>query len=101
MRYLNRKYGADIPLVLMNSFNTNEMTAKLIKKYDGDDVDIKMFEQSVAPRISRESLLPVPNKPEVTEGTKQNWWVGETQDRTPSTVPNSDLGNPQVSTRAW
>lgn len=74
VRYLNRKYDVNVPLVLMNSFNTHEMTEKLIKKYDGDDVDVRMFEQSVAPRISRESLLPVPHKPEITEHTKQNWY---------------------------
>merc|ERR1712050_167290 len=32
---LNKQYDADVPLVLMNSFNTDEDTEKIIRKYSG------------------------------------------------------------------
>jgi UTP--glucose-1-phosphate uridylyltransferase len=98
IRYLNKKHGSDIPLLLMNScglirwnlkriinllgadrvllnpVNTDEMTSKLIRKYESDNIDIRTFLQSVAPRISRESLLPIPQKAEVDEKSKQDWY---------------------------
>lgn len=43
----------------MNSFNTDEDTQKVIRKYKGLQVDIHTFNQSCFPRINRESLLPV------------------------------------------
>ena len=33
IEYLNRKFDTDIPLILMNSFNTDVETKKIIKKY--------------------------------------------------------------------
>lgn len=56
---LNKTYDADVPLVLMNSFNTDEDTEKVIRKYKGFKVKIYTFNQSCFPRISRDSLLPV------------------------------------------
>lgn len=44
----------------MNSFNTDEDTEKVIRKYKGFQVQIFTFNQSCFPRISRDSLLPVP-----------------------------------------
>lgn len=55
IKYLRSKYKVDIPLILMNSFNTEGMTDKIIFRYDG----IKKFSQSKFPRISSETLLPV------------------------------------------
>lgn len=52
---LNKKYGTEVPLILMNSFNTDERTKKIIKKYS----DIKTIKQSVFPRISAENLMPI------------------------------------------
>lgn len=43
----------------MNSFNTDEDTEKIIRKYKGFQVQIHTFNQSCFPRISRDSLLPV------------------------------------------
>jgi len=60
IEYLNKKYDANVPLVLMNSFNTDEDTMKIIRKYSGFKVQIKTFNQSRYPRINRESLMPVP-----------------------------------------
>ena len=59
IEYLNKTYDADVPLVLMNSFNTDEETQKLIKKYAGFRVRILTFNQSCYPRLNKESLLPI------------------------------------------
>merc|ERR1719458_681742 len=56
---LNRTYDSDVPLVLMNSFNTDEDTHKVIRKYSGLRVRILTFNQSRYPRINRESLMPI------------------------------------------
>lgn len=55
LEYLNNKYGSSVPLVLMNSFNTDKRTRKFTKYYD----NIKTFNQSKFPRISVENLLPI------------------------------------------
>ena len=56
---LNKAYGSNVPLVLMNSFNTDDDTQKIIRKYKGIDIEIHTFNQSCYPRISKESLLPI------------------------------------------
>ncbi|XP_055350512.1 UTP--glucose-1-phosphate uridylyltransferase-like isoform X2 [Paramacrobiotus metropolitanus] len=56
---LNLTYGSDVPLVLMNSFNTNDDTAKVLHKYKSRKVRILTFEQSRFPRIDRETHMPV------------------------------------------
>lgn len=43
----------------MNSFNTDEDTEKVIRKYAGFKVKIFTFNQSRYPRIDRDSLTPV------------------------------------------
>ncbi|XP_021340204.1 UTP--glucose-1-phosphate uridylyltransferase-like, partial [Mizuhopecten yessoensis] len=60
IEYLNKTYGTDVPLVLMNSFNTDEDTQKILKKYGQVRVNIYTFHQSRYPRINRESLSPIP-----------------------------------------
>lgn len=55
IKYLNSKYKVNVPLILMNSFNTEGMTEKIIFRYEG----IRKFSQSKFPRISSETLLPV------------------------------------------
>lgn len=64
---LNKQYNANVPLVLMNSFNTDEDTEKIIRKYKGFKVQIFTFNQSCFPRVSRDSLLPVPKDFDVTK----------------------------------
>ena len=56
---LNKKYDTNVPLVLMNSFNTDEETHKLIQKYGKVRVEILTFNQSCFPRINKETLLPI------------------------------------------
>ncbi|CAI4228013.1 unnamed protein product [Auanema sp. JU1783] len=56
---LNNQYGVDVPLVLMNSFNTDDDTQKVLKKYANVKVSVHTFCQSQYPRINRETLMPV------------------------------------------
>ena len=58
---LNEKYGTDVPLVLMNSFNTEQDTQKIIQKYEGE-VTLRTFTQHEFPRLRRDSLLPMSRK---------------------------------------
>lgn len=60
IEYLNRTYNVNVPFVLMNSFNTDEDTQNIIKKYEGHNIDIMTFNQSRYPRILKDSLLPAP-----------------------------------------
>lgn len=46
----------------MNSFNTADDTQRIIQKYQGHNIDILTFNQSRFPRITKESLLPVPRE---------------------------------------
>lgn len=59
IEHLNKEYGSEVPLVLMNSFNTDEDTQKILRKYKGFKVKIFTFMQSRHPRINKESLLPI------------------------------------------
>jgi len=71
IEHLNNISGAKVPLVLMNSFNTNDATERIVRKYKDYNVDILNFNQSRYPRISRESLLPMPRDP---EGNLHDWY---------------------------
>ncbi|KJE97183.1 ugp2 protein [Capsaspora owczarzaki ATCC 30864] len=59
IEYLNNRYHTNVPLILMNSFNTHEETDHVIQKYHGSTVTILTFNQSKFPRISKDTLLPV------------------------------------------
>ncbi|KAJ8962550.1 hypothetical protein NQ318_000942 [Aromia moschata] len=59
IEHLNKTYKVNVPLVLMNSFNTDEDTEKIIRKYRNLQIEIHTFNQSCYPRISRDSLMPV------------------------------------------
>ena len=43
----------------MNSFNTDDDTQKVIKKYKGLNLKLYTFNQSSYPRLNKESLLPI------------------------------------------
>ena len=82
-QHLNKTYGANVPLVLMNSFNTDEDTEKILRKYSHMNINIYTFNQSrfdthsysisvvdlltsiiylfsfSYPRINKESYLPI------------------------------------------
>ncbi|KAE9381330.1 UDPGP-domain-containing protein [Stipitochalara longipes BDJ] len=60
IEYLNRTYDVNVPFILMNSFNTDDDTQNIIKKYEGHNIDILTFNQSRYPRILKDSMLPAP-----------------------------------------
>jgi len=68
---LNQVNRTNVPLILMNSFNTHRETEKIIKKYADSKVDVKTFNQSRHPRILKETLLPAPDK---LEGDSADWY---------------------------
>ncbi|XP_042504628.1 UTP--glucose-1-phosphate uridylyltransferase [Macadamia integrifolia] len=59
---LNSKYGCNVPLLLMNSFNTHDDTLKIVEKYSTSNVEIHTFNQSQYPRLVVEDFLPLPCK---------------------------------------
>ena len=62
MKKLHALYGVVVPLVLMNSFNTDHEPKEYIKKYTGDaDVRILTFLQHKSPRIDGETYVPIPH----------------------------------------
>ena len=63
IEHLNRTFDTNVPLILMNSFNTDADTEKIIKKYSGFRVPIVVFNQSKYPRICKETLLPLTKDP--------------------------------------
>lgn len=60
IEYLNKLYDTDVPLLLMNSFNTDSDTELIVRKYQSHRIRIKTFNQSRYPRIFKDNLLPVP-----------------------------------------
>ena len=76
IEFLNKKYNTNVPLVLMNSFNTDEDTMKIIRKYSGFNISIRTFNQSCYPRISKESMMPVAKSSRIEDdlGKKQDIW---------------------------
>ncbi|KAJ1952067.1 UTP-glucose-1-phosphate uridylyltransferase, partial [Linderina pennispora] len=68
IEYLNEVSGADVPLILMNSFNTDEDTSKIVQKYNTHNVSICTFNQSRWPRFKTDSNLPLAHTPENRPG---------------------------------
>lgn len=59
IEYLNSTHSTNVPLVLMNSFNTDVDTSRIIQKYSSHSVEILTFNQSRFPRVDKESLTPL------------------------------------------
>ncbi|KAI4299657.1 hypothetical protein L6164_033093 [Bauhinia variegata] len=59
---LNSKYGSNVPLLLMNSFNTHDDTLKIVEKYKDSKIEIHTFNQSQYPRLVIDDFLPLPSK---------------------------------------
>ncbi|KAJ2631270.1 UTP-glucose-1-phosphate uridylyltransferase [Coemansia sp. RSA 1290] len=68
IEYLNHASGADVPLILMNSFNTDEDTGKIVQKYINHNVSICTFNQSRYPRFKADSNLPLAGSPDNRPG---------------------------------
>ncbi|PWN19161.1 UTP--glucose-1-phosphate uridylyltransferase [Microstroma glucosiphilum] len=60
IEHLNSSHNVNVPFILMNSFNTDDDTARVIQKYANHNIEILTFNQSRYPRVSKESLLPCP-----------------------------------------
>ena len=58
IQYINNLYGSSVPLVLMNSFNTDEETKRIEERYKSQ-VSFYTFCQSKFPRLEKETLLPL------------------------------------------
>lgn len=71
IEYLNEQLEVNVPFILMNSFNTDEETKRIIQKYTGHNVNILTFNQSRFPRINKDSLLPLSRDP---EGEISHWY---------------------------
>ena len=63
IEWLNAERSVSVPLILMNSFNTDGETRKVIQKYGRNRINIVTFNQSRFPRIGKDSLLPIPATP--------------------------------------
>lgn len=74
VEYTNTAFGVDVPLVLMNSFNTHEETVNIIHKYRQHNLTIHTFNQSCYPYIFRESLQPVPARPFDGDEDEREFW---------------------------
>ncbi|MQM07873.1 hypothetical protein Taro_040718 [Colocasia esculenta] len=59
---LNVKYGCNVPLLLMNSFNTHDDTLKIVEKYGNSKIQIHNFNQSQYPRLVVDDFMPLPSK---------------------------------------
>ncbi|KAK6631834.1 UTP--glucose-1-phosphate uridylyltransferase [Polyplax serrata] len=73
IEHLNKTYNVDVPLVLMNSFNTEEDTKKIIQKYKQLRLKIYTFNQSCYPRINRDTLFPMACNADV-EHDMEKWY---------------------------
>jgi UTP--glucose-1-phosphate uridylyltransferase len=71
VEHLNVTHHVDVPLILMTSFNTEEDTLRIIKKYANKPVRVTTFNQSRYPRIMADSLLP---SPRTYEDDKKRWY---------------------------
>ncbi|CAE6420606.1 unnamed protein product [Rhizoctonia solani] len=71
IEHLNEKYKVNVPLILMNSFNTDDETQRIIQKYANHNIQILTFNQSRFPRVGRESNLPVPRS---ATSDKSQWY---------------------------
>ncbi|CAM8971424.1 unnamed protein product [Rhodiola kirilowii] len=59
---LNKKYGCNVPLLLMNSFNTHDDTQKIVEKYTNSKIEIHTFNQSQYPRLVVDDFTPLASK---------------------------------------
>ena len=70
LEWLNKERSVNVPLLLMNSFNTDVETRKIIQKYGRNRINIVTFNQSRYPRIGKDSLLPISDCPD----SEKSFW---------------------------
>ncbi|CDZ98847.1 utp-glucose-1-phosphate uridylyltransferase [Phaffia rhodozyma] len=71
IEHLNSVNNCNVPFILMNSFNTDDDTARIIQKYSNHNLQILTFNQSRYPRVDKESLLPAARE---AVSDKSNWY---------------------------
>jgi UTP--glucose-1-phosphate uridylyltransferase len=71
VEHLNATERVEVPLLFMTSFNTEEDTLRIVKKYANRDVKITTFNQSRYPRITNDSLLPLAKS---VQDEKASWY---------------------------
>ncbi|XP_069500956.1 UTP--glucose-1-phosphate uridylyltransferase-like [Ambystoma mexicanum] len=74
IEHLNELHGCDVPLVLMNSFHTDQETEDILKKYSHRRVQILTFTQSRFPRINKESRLPLARSLSMDGANAEAWY---------------------------
>ncbi|KAI5408145.1 UTP--glucose-1-phosphate uridylyltransferase isoform X1 [Lathyrus oleraceus] len=85
---LNSKFGSNVPLLLMNSFNTHDDTQKIVEKYTNSNVEIHTFNQSQYPRLVVDDFLPLPSKGQTG---KDGWYPPGHGDVFPSLMNSGKL----------
>ncbi|KAK4278075.1 hypothetical protein QN277_015970 [Acacia crassicarpa] len=85
---LNSKYGSNVPLLLMNSFNTHDDTLKIVEKYKSSNIEIHTFNQSQYPRLVVDDYLPLPSKGKTG---KDGWYPPGHGDVFPSLLNSGKL----------
>ncbi|CAN6227038.1 unnamed protein product [Urochloa humidicola] len=85
---LNKKYGSNVPLLLMNSFNTHDDTLKIVEKYANSSIEIHTFNQSQYPRVVADEFLPWPSKGKTD---KDGWYPPGHGDIFPSLMNSGKL----------
>nr|WDR24502.1 UDP-glucose pyrophosphorylase [Platycodon grandiflorus] len=85
---LNTKYGCNVPLLLMNSFNTHDDTLKIVEKYSNSKIEIHTFNQSQFPRLVVDEFLPLPSK---GNAGKDGWYPPGHGDVFPALVNSGKL----------
>ncbi|KAJ8460277.1 hypothetical protein OPV22_033203 [Ensete ventricosum] len=85
---LNKKYGCNVPLLLMNSFNTHDDTQKIVEKYGNSSIEIHTFNQSQYPRLVMEDFVPLPSK---GHAGKDGWYPPGHGDVFPSLMNSGKL----------
>ncbi|PWZ23433.1 UTP--glucose-1-phosphate uridylyltransferase [Zea mays] len=85
---LNKKYGSNVPLLLMNSFNTHDDTLKIVEKYTNSSIEIHTFNQSQYPRVVADEFLPWPSKGKTD---KDGWYPPGHGDIFPSLMNSGKL----------
>jgi len=72
IKELNTDLNSDVPLILMNSFNTHDDTLKVVSKYAAlEKCKVLNFNQSRYPRVLKDSLLPFADDP---NGNIEHWY---------------------------
>ncbi|XP_044507021.1 UTP--glucose-1-phosphate uridylyltransferase 1-like [Mangifera indica] len=88
IEHLKTKYGCNVPLLLMNSFNTHDDTLRIVEKYTNSKIQIHTFNQSKYPRLVADDFVPFPCKGKTD---KDGWYPPGHGDVFPSLMNSGKL----------